>query len=315
MWLGNTMRIQSPEQLDQGLEGQTPKEIKRSIAGIRFGKRWLLLAGVIPVLLWYGFFVFAPYSTLFLYSFWSMLGDKLVTKFTFINYLSFFKESIYYGLYFKTLKMAFYVTVSCMLIGYPTAYFIARMSGRSKNLLFLLISVSLCSSYIVRVYAWKSVLGMSGALNALLVALHILREPSPLLLYNNFTVYLALTEVLLPFMLLPLLTALEKIPKSLLEASKDLGANNFITFWKVTFPLSLPGVLAGATFTFVLTLGDFITPVLVGGTGGILMGKVIWTQFGLTNNWPLGAALGFLVAIMTILIISVVSRFGAMEEM
>ena len=308
------MRIESP--MAGGRSTEEKANIKKgSLPRVHLGKRWLLLAGIVPVLLWYGFFVFAPYSTLFLYSFWSMVGDKLVTKLTFGNYISFFQEYIYYGLFFKTLKMAFYVTISCLVIGYPTAYFIARKSGRSKHFLFLLIAVSLCSSYIVRVYAWKSVLGISGVVNGILVALHILKEPSPLFLYNNFTVYLALVEVLLPFMLLPLFTALEKIPISLLEASNDLGANNFITFWRVIFPLSLPGVLAGATFTFVLTLGDFITPALVGGTRGILIGKIIWTQFGFANNWPLGAALGFFVAIMTILIISVVSRFGALEEM
>jgi spermidine/putrescine transport system permease protein len=284
-------------------------------AGLRVGGRWVLLIGIIPVAVWYIVFVFAPYSTLFVYSFWGMAGDAIVRELTLDNYGSFFREFIYYGLFFRTLRMAFFVTVTCLAIGYPTAYFIARKSGRLRNFLFLLIAVSLCSSYIVRVYAWKSVLGISGVLNAVLVGLRILKEPSPLFLYNNFTVYLALVEVLLPFMLLPLFTALEKIPNSYLEASNDLGANHFVTFWKVTFPLSLPGVLAGATFTFVLTLGDFITPVLVGGTKGILMGKVIWTQFGLTNNWPLGAALGFLVAIVTILIISVVSRFGALEEM
>jgi spermidine/putrescine transport system permease protein len=284
------------------------------LSGIHLGRKWLFLAGIIPVLLWYGFLVFVPYASLFLYSFWSMDGDTLVTELTLSNYISFFREYLYYGLYWKTLKMAFFVTITDLIIAYPTAYFIARKSGRSKNLLFLLIAISLCSSYIVRVYAWKSVLGINGVINALLVALHILKEPSPIFLYNNFTVYLALMEVLLPFMLLPLLTSLEKIPESLLEASVDLGANNFVTFWKITFPLSMPGVLAGATFTFVLTLGDFITPAVVGGTRGILLGKVIWTQFGFASNWPLGAALGFLVAILTILIIAVVSRFGAMEE-
>jgi spermidine/putrescine transport system permease protein len=304
------MIIQPREQMSREAE-EAPKPGR----GPGAGRRWVLLLGVTPVALWYLFFVIAPYSILLLYSFWGMAGDHIVRSFTLENYASFFREFLYYGLFFRTLRMAFFVTATCLAIGYPTAYFIARKSGRWKNLLFLLVAVSLCSSYIVRVYAWKSVLGISGVLNAVLVALRILKEPSPLFLYNNFTVYLAFVEVLLPFMLLPLFTSLEKIPQSYLEASNDLGANPFVTFWKVTFPLSLPGVLAGATFTFVLTLGDFITPVLVGGTEGILMGKIIWTQFGLTNNWPLGSALGFLVAAVTILIISVVSRFGALEEM
>lgn len=297
-------------------ESKSGRKTERELGLSRryLSKRWLLIAAISPTVVWYVIFVFVPFSILFIYSCWGMAGGQLVKKFTLGNYVTFFREYIYYGLFFKSLKIAFYVSITCLAIGYPTAYFIARKSGRSKYFLFLLIAISLCSSYIVRVYAWKSILGISGVLNGLLVALRILKEPSPVFLYNNFAVYLALVQVLLPFMLLPLFTSLEKIPTSLLEASNDLGANNFTTFWRITFPLSLPGVLAGATFTFVLTLGDFITPVLIGGTTGILFGKVIWSQFGFTNNWPLGAALGFLVAIVAILIISVVSRFGALEE-
>lgn len=308
------MKVYSYKKLSDSPKAEEKTEREFGLSRRYLSKRWLSIAAITPTVAWYVIFVFVPFSTLFIYSCWSMAGDQLVKKFTLENYVTFFREYIYYGLFFKSLKMAFYVTITCLVIGYPTAYFIARKSGKGKYLLFLLIAVSLCSSYIVRVYAWKSILGISGVLNGLLVALHILKEPSPLFLYNNFTVYLALVEVLLPFMLLPLFTSLEKIPTSLLEASNDLGANNFTTFWRVTFPLSLPGVLAGATFTFVLTLGDFITPIIIGGTTGILVGKVIWTQFGFTNNWPLGSALGFLVAIIAILIISVVSKFGALEE-
>lgn len=308
------MKVYSYKKLAKSPKAEEKIERELGLPRHYLSKKWLLVAAISPVFVWYTIFVFFPYSMLFIFSWWRIVGDQLVKEFTFENYVAFFREYIYYGLFFKSLKMAFYVTITCLVIGYPTAYFIARKSGRSKYLLFLLIAVSLCSSYIVRVYAWKSILGINGVLNGFLVALHILKEPSPLFLYNNFTVYLALVEVLLPFMLLPLFTSLEKIPLSLLEASNDLGANNFTTFWRVTFPLSLPGVLAGSTFTFVLTLGDFITPVLVGGTRGILIAKIIWSQFGLTNNWPLGAALGFFVAMIAILIISIVSRFGALEE-
>jgi spermidine/putrescine transport system permease protein len=151
-------------------------------------------------------------------------------------------------------------------------------------------------------------------LNLLLMKLGFLQEPSPIFLYNVFAVYLALVGSILPFMILPIYTSLEKIPQSLVEASSDLGAGFWRTFARVIFPLSLPGTLAGCTFTFVLVLGDFIASQLLGGTSGILIGKVIYGYFGLAFDWPMGSAMSFVLFAIVFTLIAIAARFGALKE-
>jgi spermidine/putrescine transport system permease protein len=267
-----------------------------------------------PSTAWLLLFVLAPISILFLYSFWSSENYVIIQKFTLANYRDTFSDPVFRTVMWRTLRLAFLVTATSLLLGYPVAYFIARKVTRWKTFFYLLVIIPMWSSYLVRVYSWKTVLGEQGAVNLLLMKIGILQEPSPIFLYNVFAVYLALVGSILPFMILPIYTSLEKIPKSLIEASSDLGAGFWRTLAQVIFPLSLPGTLAGCTFTFVLVLGDFIASQLLGGTSGILIGKVIYGYFGLAFDWPMGSAMSFVLFAIVFALIAVAARFGALRE-
>jgi spermidine/putrescine transport system permease protein len=179
-----------------------------------------------------------------------------------------------------------------LFLGYPLAYFLSFHAKR-KELLYQLVIIPLWVSYLVRAYAWKTILGSDGVLNTLLQYVHLTPHPLDFLLYSPFAVVLTLTHIYTPFAFLPIYAALEHIPRNLVEASHDLGASPFQTFWRVIFPLSIPGVLAGATFAFVLSLGDFLAPLLLGGPSGIMISNIVVSLFGAAYNWPLGAAISF----------------------
>ena len=180
-----------------------------------------------------------------------------------------------------------------LLLGYPVAYLLSFHAGMRKNLLYQLVIIPLWVSYLVRAYAWKTILGTDGVLNTSMQYLHLTSHPLQFLLYSPFAVVLTLTHIYTPFTFLPVYAAMEHIPRNLVEASHDLGASRLQTFWRVVLPLSIPGVLAGATFAFVLSFGDFLAPLLLGGPSGIMISNVVVSLFGAAYNWPLGAAISF----------------------
>jgi spermidine/putrescine transport system permease protein len=186
------------------------------------------------------------------------------------------------------------------LLGYPLAYFLSFCAGAKKDLLYQLVIIPLWVSYLVRAYAWKTILGSDGVLNTLLQYAHLTKHPLEFLLYSPFAVVLTLTHIYTPFAILPIYAALEHIPRNLVEASHDLGATPAQTFWKVIFPLSIPGVLAGATFAFVLSLGDFLAPLLLGGPSGIMISNIVVSLFGAAYNWPLGAAISLCMLLLVV---------------
>jgi spermidine/putrescine transport system permease protein len=169
-----------------------------------------------------------------------------------------------------------------------------------KDLFYQLVIIPLWVSYLVRAYAWKTILGSDGVLNTLLQYVHLTKHPLEFLLYSPFTVVLTLTHIYTPFAVLPIYAALEHIPRNLVEASHDLGASPLQTFWRVIFPLSIPGVLAGATFAFVLSLGDFLAPLLLGGPSGIMISNIVVSLFGAAYNWPLGAAISLCMLLLVV---------------
>src|SRR5437588_4207007 len=183
------------------------------------------------------------------------------------------------------------VTILALLLGYPLAYYLSFRAGKRKDLLYQLVIIPLWVSYLVRAYAWKTILGSDGVLNTSLQFLHITHGPVSALLYSPFAVVLTLTHIYTPFAFLPIFASLEHVPRNLVEASQDLGATGTRTFRTVIFPLALPGVLAGATFAFVLSLGDFLAPLLLGGPSGIMISNIVVSLFGAAYNWPLGAAI------------------------
>jgi spermidine/putrescine transport system permease protein len=261
-------------------------------------------AVAVPPLLWVTVFLLIPYALLFCYSFWSVSPlQTIIHNWTLQNYVQLVRNPIYLSVLFRSLRIAAAVTLLALLLGYPLAYFLSFHAAKRKDLLYQLVIIPLWASYLVRGYAWKTILGSGGVLNGLLQYLHITRHPVEFFLYSPFAVVLTLTHIYTPFTFLPIYASLEHVPRNLVEASQDLGAPPWSTFRRVIFPLSLPGVLAGATFAFVLTLGDFLAPLLVGGASGIMISNIVVSLFGAAYNWPLGAAISLcmLLLVMTLL--------------
>jgi spermidine/putrescine transport system permease protein len=263
----------------------------------------------VPPLLWVTVFLLLPYSILFCYSFWSVSPlQVIVHSWSFDNYRELVRNPIYALVLFRSMRIAATVTLLALALGYPLAYFLSFFATKRKDLLYQLVIIPLWVSYLVRGYAWKTILGSDGVLNGFLQYFHLTHHPVGFFLYSPFAVILTLTHIYTPFAFLPIYASLEHIPRNLLEASQDLGASPLRTFWRVVFPLSIPGVLAGATFAFVLTLGDFLAPLLVGGPSGIMISNIVVSLFGAAYNWPLGAAISLCMLLLVVGLLAGVER-------
>jgi len=254
----------------------------------------------LPPLLWVGLFLLLPYALMFAHSFWAVHDGVLVHQWNLHNYVTLFSKPVYLGVLLRTMRIAASVTLCSLLLGYPLAYYLSFHARARKELLYQLVIVPLWVSYLVRGYAWKTILGSEGVLNGFLQYLHFTHAPVAFLLYSPFAVVLMLTHIYTPFVFLPIYAALEHIPRPLVEASHDLGAGAVQTFLRIILPLSIPGLLAGATFAFVLSLGDFLAPLLVGGASGTMIANVVQSLFGAAYDWPLGAAISVCILIITI---------------
>lgn len=250
--------------------------------------RWIIFLGVSIIPL--GFIV-APIASFMLLSLFRAEKSVIVRDVTLDNYVNFFSNWTYAGTYFGTLALCFQVMVASVILGYPIAWFIWQQRGSRRYLLLLLAVIPLFMSYIVKLYTLRSMLGLNGLVNQMLLGVGAIDKPSQIFLFNQRAVLITMVVIYLPFVILPIFLALERIPKSLLNASIDLGASGWDTFRRIVLPLSLPGTAGGALFAFVLSLGDFITPQMVGGTTGFTIGRVIYSQFGLAYDWPFGAAM------------------------
>jgi len=251
-------------------------------------------AVMLPPLLWVTVFLLLPYALMFAYSFWSVSSSQqIVHSWELSNYAHLLSHEVYRQTLLRSAWIAARVMLLSLLLGYPVAYLLSFHSRRRKNLLYQLVIIPLWVSYLVRAYAWKTILGTDGVLNTLLQYSHLTSHPLQFLLYSPFAIVLTLTHIYTPFAFLPVYAALEHTPRNLVEASHDLGASRLQTFWRVIFPLSIPGVIAGATFAFVLSFGDFLAPQLLGGPSGIMISNIVVTLFGASYQWPLGAAISF----------------------
>ena len=244
-----------------------------------------------------------PIGLLVTFSFWTQTYLDFDRSFTFANYIKFFDRPIYPYLLGKSMMMSGAVTLATVLLAYPMAYFIAFKVTRHKLIWLILITVPFWTSYLLRVFAWKIILGYNGVINSGLMELGMISEPLQFLLYNPFSVVITLAHAWAVFAILPIYVSLEKIDRSLLEAATDLGDGPVMRFLRVTLPLSMPGLIAASLLVFIPTVGDYVTPKLVGGTTGIMIGNVIQSMFGKANNWPLGAALSIITMIAITLVI------------
>ena len=270
------------------------------------------LAVLLPPFAWVVLFLLTPYLLLFLHSFWSVTpAQQIVHSWSLQNYLELLRVPVYLQVLLRSMRIAASVTLLSLLLGFPLAYSVSFHAVKKKDLLYQLVIIPLWVSYLVRAYAWKTILGSDGVLNTLLQYLHITHHPQGYLLYSPLAVVLTLTHIYTPFTFLPIYAALEHIPRKLVEASHDLGATPTQTFWRVIVPLSIPGVVAGATFSFVLSLGDFLAPLLVGGPSGIMISNIVVSLFGAAYNWPLGAAIS---ACMMVLVLALLFATERLEK-
>lgn len=232
-----------------------------------------------------------PFLLLVAMSFWSRDGFGFDTTPTVTNYVRVANEPIYVAFLLRSFKISAIATVATVLLCYPMAYYVAFHVHRHKMVWIILMTLPFWTSYLLRVFAWKVFLGYEGVINTGLSGLGLIEEPLSFLLYSQTAVVITLAHAWAAFAILPMYVSLEKIDRSLLEAAADLGDGPMRRFLRVTLPLSMPGVIAASFLIFIPTTGDYITPILLGGPDGAMVGQLIQAQFGPVNNWPMGAAL------------------------
>ena len=233
---------------------------------------------------------------------------NVVYKFTSENY-SKLVSADYLKIYAQSLLIAFITTVLCVLIGYPFSYVIARTKSKKKQLFYMLVIIPFWTNSLIRIYGWRTFLGSSGWLNGVLQALHLTGEPVDFL-YKTGTTVLGMVYCFIPFMVLPLYTAIEKLDGSLLEASSDLGARPVRTLFEVILPLTASGIFSGCIMVFIPCLGYFFVSNILGGGNTDMIGNLIERQFKSANNWPLGAALSIILILVTLLLVKLYQKLG-----
>ncbi|AZF13252.1 Putrescine transport system permease protein PotH [Pseudomonas sp. R2-37-08W] len=275
---------------------------KQVVIGIPF--LWLFLFFALPffIVLKISFaeadVAIPPYTEIYTY-----VEQKLQVVLNLANYSLLAGDELYIAAYLGSLKMAFFSTLLCLLIGYPMAYAIATARKEMQTVLVLLIMMPTWTAILIRVYAWMGILSNNGLLNGFLMSMGLINEPLQIL-NTNIAVYIGVVYSYLPFMILPLYANLVKHDQSLLEAASDLGSSTFNSFWKITVPLSKNGIIAGAMLVFIPVVGEFVIPELLGGPETLMIGKVLWQEFFNNRDWPVASALA--VVMLAILIVPII---------
>jgi len=245
-----------------------------------------------PTLVYSLLMLAAPLLTVVTISFWTQDYLTFDRTPTFANYVEAWTDPLYRVLMLRSLSISGIVTLATVVLAFPVAYYVSfHVAPRRKAMWLFLITIPFWTSYLLRVFLWKVILGYNGVLNSSLLGLGFIEKPLTFILYNANAVVLTLAHAWAPFAILPIFVALEKIDRSLLEAAEDLGDGPVRSFFRVTLPLAMPGVIAATLIVFIPTVGDYVTPKLVGGTDGLMIANIIQVQFGKANNGPLGAAL------------------------
>ena len=243
-----------------------------------------------PALIFFFCVMLTPMLLTIAFSFFTQINmNEIDYSFTTDRYVEFFNKPLLTPLLFKSVKISFIVTFVTLLTAYPVAYYIAFYVKKNKTLWLILMSLPFWTSYLLRIFSWKIILGTKGVVNSGLITLGLISEPLTFIMYSQTAVVITLSHAWAAFALLPLYVSLDKIDYSLIEASRDLGNSRLETFWRVTFPLSLPGVIGAILIIFIPTVGDYVTPQMVGGVDGRMLSYMIQSYFGKVNNIPLGA--------------------------
>jgi spermidine/putrescine transport system permease protein len=269
---------------------------------------------LLPTLLVMSALLAAPLGALLALSFWTQNDFDLDTTFTLTNYRTIFDylhSPIYLTLLWRSIEMSASATAAVVLTAYPVAYFLSFHARQRKLIWLILITIPFWTSYLLRIFAWKVILGFNGVINSGLIDLGLIKEPLSLLLYNPTAVTITLAHAWAAYAILPIYVSLEKIDRSLLEAATDLGDGAVRRFLRVTLPLSAPGTIAATLLVFIPTVGDYVTPSLVGGSTGIMIGNLIESSFGKANDAPLGSAISVtMMSVVTIIVCGLIWGTG-----
>lgn len=263
-----------------------------------------------PYIAWSLLFIIVPILAVSYYSL-SSLSDGGQVYFTVENFIKFFSNPIYIGVLLKSLKIALYATLICLLLGYPMAMILVSMKPRNRNLAIMLFVLPMWMNFLIRTYAMMAILSDNGWLN---VILEIFNLPVQSILYTEAAILLGMVYNFLPFMVLPIYTSLIKMDKGLIEASNDLGGNEYYTFAKVTVPLSIPGVISGITMVFMPAVSTFVISDLLGGGKIMLIGNLIHQQFLLVFNWYFGSAISIILMIIILVLMTILNKYSSEEE-
>jgi len=294
--------------MKQWLRTAWPGSVARLACGVVSPRTWVIA----PPYVWLVVLLLVPFLLVVKISFSEMRfgvppytplsefqDDALALKLHWLGYKLLWQDSLYVATYFSSLKMAAVTTLCCALIGYPLAYQIARTKPATRNLLLLAVILPFWTSLLLRVYAWVGILRNDGLLNQLLMALGVINEP--LEIYRtDAAVIIGMVYAYLPFFVLPLYATLVKLDTRLLEAAYDLGARPWQAFWRVTLPLSRPGVIAGSMLVFIPAVGEYVIPEMLGGANTLMMGRVIWNEFATNADWPMAASITVVMVLLLI---------------
>ncbi len=235
-----------------------------------------------------------PYTPLFTWE-----DGRLIIELSLYNYAYLWEDSLYIVAYLSSIRIALVSTIFALLIGFPMAYLIARSSETWRNILLMLVILPFWTSFLLRVYAWIGLLKGNGVLNSFLISIGLIDEPL-IILQTDAAVYIGIVYTYLPFMILPLYANLSKLDMSLLEAASDLGAKPIVSFFTVTLPLAVPGIIAGSMLVFIPAIGEFVIPALLGGPDTLMIGKVLWTEFFNNRDWPVASAVAIAMLIVVV---------------
>ncbi len=297
----------------------------------RIGRRvnWGRTAVIAVPALWLAVFFFIPFLVVFKISLsetaiaippytslfeWDLDEALVAIRLNLGNYLYLFEDAFYLDAYINSARIAAISTFFALLIGFPMAYLIARSNGSTRLLLLSLVILPFWTSFLLRVYAWMGILQKNGIVNDVLLSIGLIDQPLAIL-QTDFAVYIGIVYTYLPFMVLPLYTALEKLDLTLLEAAEDLGCRPAHSFFLVTLPLSVPGIAAGCLLVFIPAVGEFVIPALLGGSDTLMIGRVLWDEFFLNRDWPMASAVAIVMLVVLVLPIMLIRNGSGKEEL
>ncbi|MFB6121843.1 MAG: ABC transporter permease [Haloferacaceae archaeon] len=283
-----------------------------SFESLPVSKGLLTTAG--PLILLETLFFIGPVAIMFFIATMRMESLVLIPDYGIRNFVAVFGDFVNRTAFVNTTTIAVLTTVTAGVVAYPIAYYIARFGGAYKNQLAVLVMVPFWTNFIVRVYGWKIILGSQGVVNSTLMMVGVINEPLGWLINTKFSIWLGLTYLWLPFMILPLYSSLEKIEDEVIEAAYDLGASRFAVFRRIVLPLSISGLVGGIIFVFIFSMGAYIVPAMLGG-GELFVGTRIAYEFGIGGDWPMGAALGSVLMLVVVGVLWSLMGYVDLEEM